>query len=93
MPRTTVIRVSFSRQVSDDNYGSETIRHEVEVVAEDGEDLTSETSIDVLTLCRKLVHGELARSPNWSVRRAVEEPKAPGPYDGPEDEDLEELPL
>jgi hypothetical protein len=93
MARTTLIRVSFSRQVSDGNYGSETIRHEVEVTADDGQDLSSEESITALDLCRRLVHAELARSPNWSIRHAIEEPKtlstaelAPSNYD--DDEDL-----
>lgn len=71
--RTTRITVSFSRQVSDGSYGSETIRHEVVVEAEDGEDLDSKASIMALALCRKLVHAELAESPNWQVRRAVED--------------------
>lgn len=96
--RTAVIRVSFSRQVSDGNYGSETIRHEVEVVAEDDEDLSSEESITALALCRRLVHSELAQSPNWSIRRAVEDVSKPRADEAPvwagaEEPDPEDLPL
>jgi hypothetical protein len=91
MPRITRITVSFSRQVSDGNYGSETVRHEVEVVAQDDDDeLDNLISERALENCRMLVHAELARSPNWSIRRAVEPPQPTAEHD---DQDQEGLPF
>jgi hypothetical protein len=98
MPRITRITVSFSRQISDGNYGSETIRHEVEVVAQDDDEvLDSLTAAQALAACRGVVHTELARSPNWSIRRAVEDVSVlrPGeePIWTPDEDQEEELPL
>jgi hypothetical protein len=47
----------------------------VEVVAQDDDEvLDSLTAAQALAACRGVVHTELARSPTWSVRRAVEPP-------------------
>lgn len=85
MARFAEIRVSFSRQASDGNYGSETARYEVLLVAEDGEALDHDDAVHALASCRAVVHAQLARSPNFSVRRAIEPPK-------PSDDDTEDLP-
>jgi len=76
--------VSFSRQVNDGSYGSETIRVELIVVPSDGQAAVSEQdAADALIRARAIVHAELAKSSSYSVRRAVEEPKP----------DTEDLPL
>jgi len=84
--------VSFSRQASDGNYGSETIRVERVLVAEDGEVLDAQHATEALALCRALVHEELHRSPNWSVRRVIEEPKPLNATRPIDDDDPEDLP-
>ena len=82
MPKITSIRVSFSRQANDGNYGSETARYEVELIPTDEiEVLDGLHATQALAACRSVVHAELARSPNWSVRRAVEEAKPLGEPD------------
>jgi hypothetical protein len=90
----SVIRVSFSRQANDGDYGSETARCELEyaVGPEDDEMALREMPALLLIDAREFVHAELTRSPNWKVRRAVAEPELR------EDEtsmfgDAEELPL
>jgi len=75
VPNTERWTVSFSRQASDGNYGSETIRVERVLVAVDGEVLDELTAAQAVANCRAIVHAELGRSPNWSVRQAIEEPK------------------
>ena len=92
MPLTERWTVSFSRQASDGNYGSETIRIERVLVALDGESMHSDDAIEALKLCRQLVHQELSRSPNWSVRRAIEEPKPVAATLGADEDDPEDLP-
>jgi len=94
MPETERWTVSFSRQASDGNYGSETIRIERVLVAVDGEVLDELVAAQALASCRAIVHTELRRSPNWSVRQAVEEPKPVKPLIRDEDiENDEDLPL
>jgi hypothetical protein len=73
MSKISVIRVSFSKQANDANYGSETARCEFEVVAEEGEDLGIFDANHAISAARVVVHDELAKSPNASVRYAVEE--------------------
>jgi len=93
VPLTERWSVSFSRQASDGNYGSETIRIERVLVALDGESMHQDDAIEALKECRQLVHQELSRSPNWSVRRAIEEPKTTATVGGDDDDDdPEDLP-
>jgi len=62
-------RVTFRKQVSDGNYGSEVA--EATVFA--GDD-TDEAIAAALATARRLVHAELLQSPSVSVRRALEYP-------------------
>ena len=70
----SMIRVSFSRQANDGDYGSETGRCELEysVGPEDDELALKELPALLLIDAREFVHAELSKSPNWKVRRAVE---------------------
>jgi hypothetical protein len=72
----SVIRVSFSRQANDGDYGSETARCELEYTVEawDAPNI-SELPATLLNGARAYVHQELSKSPNWKVRRAVQEPE------------------
>jgi len=82
----SVIRVSFSRQANDGDYGSETARCELEYTL-DG-DVEEDVSAVLLEQARAYVHAELAKSPNWKIRRAIEEPKPLEPTTWTPDEDL-----
>jgi hypothetical protein len=72
----SVIRVSFSKQANDGDYGSESVRCELEytLTAEDDELAWKEMPALLLLDAREFVHQELAKSPNWKVRRAVAAP-------------------
>jgi len=90
-----VIRVSFSRQANDGDYGSETARCELEYTVganEDGDVLLAEMPGLLLIEARAFVHTELSRSPNWKVRRAVQEPERIDEQLAPPEDD-EDLPL
>jgi hypothetical protein len=63
--------VAFSRQVSDGNYGSETVRCELDIEADEGETLGSADIISRLEATRTLVERELKRSGNRNVQIAV----------------------
>jgi hypothetical protein len=91
----SVIRVSFSRQANDGDYGSETARCELEyaVGPEDDEMVLREMPALLLIDAREFVHAELTRSPNVKVRRAVEAPKVAAGTDGPTGDDVEDLPF
>ena len=72
----SVIRVSFSKQANDGDYGSETARCELEyTVSPDDAGAGGDLISDLLGDCRTHVHRELSKSPNWKVRRAVAEPE------------------
>jgi hypothetical protein len=62
-------RVTFRKQVSDGNYGSEVA--EASVFA--GDD-TDEAIAAALATARRLVHAELRQSPSAAVRRALDYP-------------------
>jgi hypothetical protein len=62
-------RVSFRKQVSDGNYGSEVAEATVFV-----NDETDDAIAAALATARRLVHEELRNSPSVSVRRALEYP-------------------
>ena len=83
----SVIRVSFSRQANDGDYGSETARCEFEYTVADDDDVHNLPSM-LLAGARAHVHAELSKSPNWKVRRAIEEPKPLEPTTWTPDEDL-----
>jgi len=68
-------RVSFRKQVSDGNYGSEVAEVSFDVDAEDAYEVTEEVLALALENARKLVHDELSHSPSANVRRALEQPK------------------
>jgi hypothetical protein len=90
----SVIRVAFSRQANDGDYGSETARCELEYTVspdEDGEIALKELPGLLLIEAREFVHQELSKSPNWKVRRAVAAPEVesePIPAFVDDDEDL-----
>jgi hypothetical protein len=88
------ITVSFSKQANDGNYGSETARCELVLEAVHFGDQTLETldglhARQALAQARAYVHQELAQSPNYSVRRAVEERKLEEQTAGDEVEEIE----
>src|SRR5215471_12545885 len=64
--------VSFRKQVSDGNYGSEVaeVSVDVDIVGQGTEAIAA-----ALVLARRLVHDELRNSPSSNVRRALEYPK------------------
>jgi len=65
-------RVSFRKQVSDGNYGSEVaeVSVDVDIVGQGDEAIAA-----ALALARRLVHAELRESPSAAIRRALEYPK------------------
>ena len=65
--------VSFRKQVSDGNYGSEVaeVSIDVDIVGQGEEAIAA-----ALALARRLVHAELSESPSSAVRRALEYPKS-----------------
>lgn len=74
-----LVRVSFRKQVSDGNYGTES----AEVTLED-----SAEAEDLLDQAREYVHAELAKSPSKAVRQTVNPPRKlepPAPTADPED--------
>jgi hypothetical protein len=94
----SVIRVSFSRQANDGDYGSETARCELEyTVGPEDDEISRTKELPALLLidAREFVHQELAKSPNWKVRRAVAEPDANDvqTVEGENGNELEDLPL
>jgi hypothetical protein len=62
------VRVTFRKQVSDGNYGTEAAEYTLECDQMDG------VADALLQRARALVHAELNRSPSPSVRRALEPP-------------------
>jgi hypothetical protein len=70
VPTYERITVSFSRQASDGNYGSETVRVELVVVADEGEALDELHAAQALSSARAMVHTELRRSPSYTVQCA-----------------------
>jgi hypothetical protein len=79
--------VSFSRQASDGNYGSETARLELVYDATDDAGLDADTIPAAQVLARSLVHEQLDESPNWNVRRAIKPPALADRGDFDDDED------
>jgi hypothetical protein len=71
----SLIRVSFSRQANDGDYGSETARCELEYTIGPEDDGVYDRAATLLENARAYVHAELSKSPNWKVRRAVAEPE------------------
>jgi len=75
----TTVTVTFTKAVSDNNYGSE--KAEVTVTAEPGEGDYRLVVAALLSQARAAVQSELKQSPNLAVRRAIErqEPRQPQP--------------
>lgn len=73
MPRQ--VRVTFKRQVSDGNYGTEAAEVTVEDWVADDEDV-SYCAEGLLLLAQTMVYGQLGKSQNLRVRQAV---ATPGP--------------
>jgi len=89
-------RVSFRKQVSDGNYGTEAAEVTLDVPLGEVYDLSSEAVAATLATARQLVHAELAQSPAWRVRDAVTPSELPPASTGtlPDaDPDPEDLPL
>lgn len=82
-----LVRVSFRKQVSDGNYGTEA----VEVTLEDHAISPLEQHAmcaDLTETARTFVHAELGKSPSRVVRQSVGPPRKPdalGPSADPED--------
>lgn len=95
MSPLSVIRVSFSRQANDGDYGSETARCELEYTVGPEDEAKALIDLPKLLLmnARELVHAELSQSPNWKVRRAVEEPKPLESSATSDEGSLEDLPF
>jgi hypothetical protein len=89
----SMIRVSFSKQANDGDYGSETARCELEYTLGDGDLNPAGTDLpaELLISARAYVHAELSKSPNWKVRHAVQEPEHAEALQLAED-DREDLP-
>lgn len=102
-----LVRVTFRKQVSDGNYGTEAAEVQLDWTVTDDE-LSSadvEAALDMLGQARELVHNELRRSPSAAVRKVVELPTPPivttrtprttAPPPPPDDEDAngEKLPF
>lgn len=66
-----VVRVSFRKQVSDGNYGTEAAEVTLEWYMSDTETVHDDahTADQMLTQARELVQHELMQSPNANVRR------------------------
>jgi hypothetical protein len=92
----TLIRVNFSKQVNDANYGWETARVEFEVVPDDeaSEEVDETATPVLLARARAYVHAELSKSPNAAVRRALETQSTARPVPAsvtvPDDDDTDE---
>lgn len=67
---TQTVRVTFRKQLSDGNYGTEAAEVSVEYELE--EEDPGQFARVLLPEIRKLVHGELLRSPSQRVRAALE---------------------
>lgn len=65
------VRVTFRKQISDGNYGSETAEVTLEYEVEPGQEQTDYAE-SLLMQARHRVHAELMRSPSRAVRLAVE---------------------
>lgn len=94
------VRVSFRKQVSDGNYGSEAAEVSLEYEVEAEAEVQSEIAEALFKDARARVHAELERSPSPAVRRALEPPpplrqfgSTPHPVPAGESEDLEVLPF
>jgi hypothetical protein len=87
------VRVSFRKELSDGNYGTEaaevTFEDEVEPEADE-----AKRAARLLAMARYCVHEELLRSPSSAVRRAVEPPAAqPALARVATEPDLDDLPF
>ena len=87
----SMIRVSFSKQANDGDYGSETARCELEYTVNEGDAVPFNLPSELLGSARAYVHAELSRSPNWKVRHAVQEPEHAEALQ-PAEDDREDLP-
>ena len=67
-------RVSFRKQVSDGNYGTESAEVHLDVEFAAGE-VMDQAVAATLANARRLVHEELRQSPSSNVRRALEYPR------------------
>ena len=70
------VRVSFRKQVSDGNYGTEAAEVSLEWYMDggDGED-DENMAHELLNNARALVHAQLSRSPSTRVRQSLTAPK------------------
>lgn len=91
-----LVRVSFRKQVSDGNYGTEA----AEITLEDSANSPLEQQSlceDLLDQARQYVHAELGRSPSKTVRLtvALRKPEVPAPTHDPDapTHDPEDLPF
>lgn len=74
---TFPMRVTFKKQVSDSNYGSETIEVALDAESTDDDVARGERVAELLELARQLVGDELNNSPSAAVRRGtVQQPSA-----------------
>lgn len=95
----TSISVTFRKQVSDGNYGSEAAEVVLGATLPDDDrhddQYIGNLAGDLLTEARAAVHAQLDLSPNMSVRRALErqEPRPVAPRQPVAEADLEEIPF
>ena len=66
-----MVRVTFRKQISDGNYGSETAECSMEREAKPGED-EGVVAEELLAMCRRRAMDELRSSPSLAVQRGVE---------------------
>jgi hypothetical protein len=80
-----LVRVTFRKQVSDGNFGTEAAEVTLEDVVDDEADGDAMATLLGIQ-ARRVVHAELARSPSAIVRRTVQPqpPQPTRPYRGPD---------
>jgi hypothetical protein len=90
--KPTSVSVSFRKQLSDGNYGSEVGEVMLNFEVDEADGLVDGDVQELLAKARAAVHGELLRSPSVTVRRALE-PAKPRPAPGEDDVSAEDLPF
>jgi hypothetical protein len=97
MSGTISIHVSFRKQVSDGNYGTEAAECSLEYELSPGQDGMDCAQV-LLSQARDRVHAELAHSPSPAVVRALQPPPPPRSFGRsvpaePVDDDVTEMPF
>ena len=84
--------VTFRKQVSDGNYGTEAAEVSIMLNDPDEDGVTQEQIAALLEIARRLVHDELKKSPAWRVRDAVTPSELPAETTAAAPDDPEDPP-